>query len=280
MIRKNRKRGLGYRPVHPVINPMSPQAHGLSALLTTVDLHHGERPAETLGTWYRELAYHAGPLDDSNSNTEFPAIITDAEHGPLLGFASSGATGSRAGVNLPDSLWQEDHISFTTWVLAYSTAAGASWNVSGLGKAQVDADHVRLDVGQTNGQITGRYNGATTNVDTGSSATFLDGLQFAALTCDKSDLMRLYVWNEDGLQTFTADISGTGALTGATHQFYANYNSQAGLLESRYYQRVLSADEVWQMYSPETRWDLYRPVKRFWQLPPPPLPQVFFPIRR
>lgn len=36
------------------------------------------------------------------------------------------------------------------------------------------------------------------------------------------------------------------------------------ILDVRIYNRALSADEVWQLYDPATRWELYQPERRLW----------------
>jgi len=47
----------------------------------------------------------------------------------------------------------------------------------------------------------------------------------------------------------------------------ASWNLNGYLGDVRIYDRALSPDEVWQLYDPATRWDLYLPVQRIWQIP-------------
>lgn len=54
---------------------------------------------------------------------------------------------------------------------------------------------------------------------------------------------------------------------------FGHYNGsfwelEGGIAEPRIYDRALSAGEVWTMYDPATRWDLYKPIlQTFWSIP-------------
>jgi len=87
-----------------------------------------------------------------------------------------------------------------------------------------------------------------------------------------SDVIAFYV---DGIsQAITYDQQDTpSSFANFTKTLYLGGFNDGGaplspyvgnLLDFRIYNRVLTVDEVWQLYAPETRWELYEPVVRQW----------------
>lgn len=52
------------------------------------------------------------------------------------------------------------------------------------------------------------------------------------------------------------------------------YRADICVADLRIYDRELTPDEVWQLYDPATRWDLYQVPRRFWTLKGPPAAPV------
>lgn len=66
--------------------------------------------------------------------------------------------------------------------------------------------------------------------------------------------------------TGTGDERGSAAVVDET-RMGSNASAkelEGKLFDMRVYDRALSAQEVWHTYNPQTRWDLYQPVKRIW----------------
>lgn len=87
-----------------------------------------------------------------------------------------------------------------------------------------------------------------------------------AFTCEQGGVKRFYL---DGLetdnQTSAGDIlynAARGASIGGTEWSGGLERSRCDIKDQRMYDRVLSSAEVWQLYDPRTRWDLYKPLSR------------------
>lgn len=75
------------------------------------------------------------------------------------------------------------------------------------------------------------------------------------------------VFYRNGVSIGSGVVSGSGFAYSATSELMVNAtpafsrNFNATTLELRVYNRALSAQEVWQLWAPDTRWELYRPAK-------------------
>ncbi len=105
-----------------------------------------------------------------------------------------------------------------------------------------------------------------------------DGLKPSSGTLMKenTDVMIAYVvedagfvgWYQDGILEHSSTTTGQWATDSDIQQL----GWQGGTTESikgdyyeiRFYDRVVDANEMWAMYDPLTRWDLYEPVYKIW----------------
>lgn len=78
----------------------------------------------------------------------------------------------------------------------------------------------------------------------------------------------------DGVAGTTTDTPASWASAGGLASIgrqgaYNGYYFKGCIIDVRIYNRALSAAEIWQLYDPATRWELYRPAEhRVWQIAP------------
>ena len=251
-----RKRGMFYPPAKPIINPLSPQAQGLMALLHSYGLTGGiaaQTPKQTMhelvsGRW----------LDTDTATTYQNTLQQNYILGPSLGVTSPNEGSSNLqGIFLQDAMWKIDKVSLTVWHQA-SSSINSTYQIASLGHTMYGGQGLAIAHYQNGNSYYGRYIGNISDANTGyyNGTERTDPHLFVA-TFDEADLMRFYV---DGSlrQTIAMDHATYGPADGASPSFYSRMNTQGNTWEARYYNRVLQPDEIWQMWSPETRWDLYR----------------------
>ena len=249
-----RKRGMFYPPAKPIINPLSPQAQGLIALLTVADLTGGA-PAVTAKASYWEAVSGRWLDDDIAGSVLDISVHNNAVLGPFLGIVDGTAGGNiRKAVTITSNAWKDDEFSIALWLWTYHTD-NQGQGITGLGTPFGDGVAIFVDSG--NASAWARYDGTgsptiSTQFNTGRYIPHL-----VVATFDESDFMRFYA---DGtwISSDAMDHATYGDLSAVTKSFHGRTFCPTGLLESRYYNRVLQPDEIWQMWSPETRWDLYR----------------------
>ena len=182
------------------------------------------------------------------------------ERGPSI----YGAAGAAAYVEVPD-LDVQDTIRTATFWYASNMAA---WTYSGLLSKNVAATNIGLVISNRD---SGNYSVYATNQ--ASSQFPLAQNTWCQITVVDLHLgsPNLYI---NGVQITEAWTNGWAAVsTDVLRIGYAYYSSAARPLRGwlndvRLYNHSLTSLEVYQQWSPETRWDLYLPAApRFWSVP-------------
>ena len=187
------------------------------------------------------------------------------------------ADGFGLGIDFSAGGYDTDRVIFAS-ASGLPTAASASftlhavwWNdvyvslssIWGFGVGAGSGEHRRILQYNNNFYFWGNSN----DWDTGVTWSGLTGLQFVTFTYDGAAL-RLYVDGvlragpqAIGFATAEATIVGGGGHPSGT-------GPNGRLHEGRIYNRALSPGEVWELFDPRTRFDLYQPWRRQFRIPP------------
>jgi hypothetical protein len=241
-----------------VINPASPQAQGLLGWWPELAMR-GTR------TYQDRISYNHGSPNDvqitldldaergwawrfpyiNNTYVEVPRINASLDIGAgsytvsLWVYLESGILATSSYVCVAT---MRDSANYTGWILALYP--------------QTDATHPNKLLFGVAATHAGPYPTALAN------ATFPTArwVHVAGVVDRKSQVVKLYL---DGVpQTTTASIAALGAING-TKPIRLGYESGLAAFKGRQsdlriYGRALSDQEIYQLYAPETRWDLYR----------------------
>lgn len=245
---------LGLRAAPPLdgsfsLNRDSPQAQGLAAWWPTLASPSGGAIRDFLGRF--NFTIQAGS----------PTVVPS----PLVGLAgdTAGATGRWAVTNTAlDPLMGTSAFTVTCWV----QPLGTTGNVCPWGKFDGSAfkgPYLRVDPG-------GSFVSLTYFDNTGSSRGASSGVNIAQyecalIACGYNGIDELFC-QVNGQRT-TASVAGvTFASTTANLQLGNRGDTNAAfdgrVADLRLYSRYLSQADVWQLWVPQTRWELYRPAKR------------------
>jgi hypothetical protein len=241
-----------------IINPASPQAQGLLGWWPELAMR-GTR------TYQDRISYNHGSPNDvqitldldaergwawrfpyiNNTYVEVPRINASLDIGAgsytvsLWVYLESGILATSSYVCVAT---MRDSANYTGWILALYP--------------QTDATHPNKLLFGVAATHAGPYPTALAN------ATFPTArwVHVAGVVDRKSQIVKLYL---DGVpQTTTASIAALGAING-TKPIRLGYESGLAAFKGRQsdlriYGRALSDQEIYQLYAPETRWDLYR----------------------
>ncbi len=146
--------------------------------------------------------------------------------------------------------------SLVAWVYFDATPAGSNdlYTTSGGGSKLI------LRMGGTTMQFYLYRDGGWTEVNTTFAANTLYHL---ALTFNETtDARNIYL---NAISKASDIIAGTFTQNPPDLDIHnSGHNLDMALGDFRFYDRELSADELWQMCDPLARWDLYLPVQRIW----------------
>jgi hypothetical protein len=235
-----------YRPPERfALNAASPQANGLIGWFPFAGQRRGDLQAhnEVLGTAYTTV----------HSNPEW---VVDADLGGVANF--TGYT--RYNPGLAGIIGDRFTVAA---VLKRTTTSSDLWF---WGTGDQRSNNNQLHIGSTS-STTLNFNFWNNDLQV-TVDSLVGGWAWVVATYDKSlgtGNQKLFL---NGVQI--GQRNNTTGFTG--HQIhylgYREYNSQSWtgyIADVRIYNRALSADEVWQLYDPATRWELYQPERKLWQ---------------
>lgn len=215
-----------------------PQATGLKVWIVPT-LFHGMQT-------YQELAYNRQVVWYTPTSVSW---VRHPEIGSMINQTSSG----RSAIKHADYMWVKRQMSLSVWV--YPTA------VSGTRRIITKAVGTLNNQNEYDLRLSGSsvvfyfFSGATAYSVTGGSIS-VNKLYHLCGTLGASGAMKLYI---NGVLVATGDTpaGNSNNLNGdfATGAVASNFTGYVG--DVRLYNRGLSAHEVWKLYDPATRWDLY-----------------------
>lgn len=239
-----------------------------------------------LGAWWPPLASRFGgdvlrDMTGRGNDGSFvgigqPAWKTDAEHGSVLRF-----DGTNDSINI-DTIIGEIGISagaISTWVKLDSSIL-ADNNV-----------HPIVEIGE--GAVAGDLIGLRKTADNTIIQRFRDGSNDDAIIADISDFdnwhLLVGVWDvanvviyKDGVLVDTTALSGTPTLSiariGEDTQTAGSYYK--GFLSDTRVYTTLTPSQVYDLWHPRTRWELYQIPPRRWVLAPVAAPSVTIAVTR
>lgn len=238
--------GKGNRPIGlPIINRESPHAVKLEAWL----------PA------------YGGVLIDVLRGLVLTG--TRVRQGNTLGGQSFkfNATGEGAEITTPSYLQLPFPLTVAAWVIATATA-GASASIFGVTHNNTDSApflsyHLGFD-GSSNIVLDGNNGGTYATIGGGPLTSFVPAL-VAGVFGPAAQGALLF---KNGLQvantsSFANPTYGASSLLHAGNYTGVSRNSNILFLDGRIWSRAFTAAEMWELYEPSTRWDLYwRPSMR------------------
>jgi hypothetical protein len=242
------------------INRNSPQANGLVAWWPT------------LGCFGANTLRYVGRGNSGTINADW---IADGEAGPLLTF--DGTTNDDFSISHATGLIGTDDWSVALWARCDGAADDTNW--------------VAFSV-EPNGFLWiyfSRWSGVTgISVDSYDSVWGVRGAGHTGFTVGKlyhivavggASYLALYV---DGAFANSSGTAALGAAQASTFWWGSQFGSSKYHLgdigDVRFYNRQLSAAEVWHQYCPSTRWDLYLPYRRRFAAKPPVAAGVTVPV--
>jgi hypothetical protein len=180
---------------------------------------------------------------------------------PVLGRVFTGANNSHSGVdvtNFPAGSYSSISIGF--W---FEKDASATHQL------MVEQGGDTLWIRQAGTGPVAVYLGDTTspgyhNADTGVGV--VGTLYHYMMTYDGSTLRHYLNGIADGTGNTTGAMSFDSSLCLGARESSTTDSLEGSLGDIRIYDRVLPASEIWTIYAPDTRWDLYQPVIP-WALP-------------
>ncbi len=234
-----------YRPPERfALNAASPQANGLIGWFPFVGQRRGDLQAhnEVLGTAYTTV----------HSNPEW---VVDADLGGVANFTGyTRYNPSLAGI-IGDQFTVAAVLKRTTtsnnlwfWGTGDQLSSNNQLQIGSTSSTRLNFNFMNNDLQVIVSSLVGRWAWVVATYDkslgTGNQKLFLNGVQI-------------------GQRNNTTGFTG--------HQIhylgYREYNSRSWtgyIADVRIYNRALSADEVWQLYDPATRWELYQPERKLW----------------
>lgn len=145
--------------------------------------------------------------------------------------------------------------------ILYNSTAASDTQMAGLSLHTAASALLRFDVG----------NGTTYRSVHTSGGVTVGPWYHAAGVWRSGDPPKIYL---NGVGT-TGSSSLSGSLTVAS-AYYLGWDAVRAIrklpgyiAEARIYDCVLSDSQVWQLWDPATRWDLYLPIQRFWAVKAP-----------
>lgn len=246
----------------PLYNVQSDQADGLVAWLPTL----ASRGAQSL----RDLSGHGlrGVLSGDVSWVVHPELGAVVKYGGTNGHINCGSS------PLLDNLATGKSMSFAAW---------ASWDVLAsktlISKEAASASGWFCVV--AGGSLSIRFNAADTDANSSTNAPTAGVLYHVAATYDDNGDRKVRIFLNGLEVAYTDQTAAIGALLddsaldltiGSLSPNFWYMNGRIG--DVRIYNRGLTDTEVWQLYDPPTRWELYQLPRRLWRLgaiaPPPP----------
>jgi hypothetical protein len=124
--------------------------------------------------------------------------------------------------------------------------------------------------GAAGNPLTFSWNNGASEYDAASGLTLTTGAWHFAVAAYAGTSTTLYLSGPNGLASYVIGSLTDNSKTPSA--WYAGYDSAVGgreldgeFCDLRIYNRALSSAEVWALYDPRTRWDLYQqPTRRLW----------------
>ncbi len=230
-----------------VINKDSQQSHGLIACWPLID---GKR---------KDLVGLTG-ADRTLSPAASTATFKPTRHS-ALGFDGEGGVSDSFNIANPTTGWPISQCSVAAWAL-FRVLPGSP-NSTGWFSLWGGVGSAAISVGEWGGGgfACATHNGSSTAFYQAPTAVFFTNtVHHAVITIDATPELKLYVggafWNST---TTTVKVPFTGAtLNARVGAGGTNIKPMDGKCwDIRLWNRALSAAEVWDLYNPSTRWDLY-----------------------
>ncbi len=231
------------------INYDSRQAAGLVALWTCFNQRGVEALRDPVGTY-----------DMTPFNT--PTISNDFEMGPVVEFT----VGNSEYLELDRAAVTGTPLTITCWFNSFSVTIAQSLVQIGDKDAAADLYALSLRGNAGGDPVTGvRIAGGGPSLCNTTTGYLANTWHHAAMVC----------WNDTDCDTYIDGGSkGTEAAARAPAAWDRTSIGRSGdstpgnyfsgrIAEVRVYNRAMTDAEVWQLYAPETRWELYRPAVWF-----------------
>ncbi len=237
------------------LNRNSPQAKGLLIWAPLSAIYN--RSPGVLKNWTHRTG--------DSSTFGSPTSNYDPIVGPYLAFPSTPAGFDWGDIPQVEGI---DQITVSAW----ARKTGANW-----GQDMIWAKHTSASNGcfflstttQTNLRFT-VINASSSRVDNDATFTFNTQTWYHMVGVYNGVDLRIYI---NGILSSTPSAQ-TGLIKDHTSTLrLADFNGsgwdlEGDIAEPRIYDRALSAGEVWAMYDPATRWDLYKPQPQIlWSIP-------------
>lgn len=178
-----------------------------------------------------------------------------------LGFGTKFGTGAADNLTLPDLAAGGTARTIAAWLYANGSGGGS------LGRIMDSAAQITWRVSDASNLLfTQGWSGGGGGVSFSYPHTADNTWHLHVVTCSSPSSYATYI---DGVaQTMTGTSSTTGTLLGSTSVLLGNRVSpQDRNWDGMFgpvliYDRGLSPAEVWQMWAPQTRWELYAPTRQ------------------
>lgn len=215
-------------------------------------LNRASPQAVGLVSWWPLLTTRGGPIEDRagvNTGTPSGAVgpIATEVMGVALNFPGGGsdyvALANQDFTHITATAWIRNSTSnnggfnhiisrHPNWFLSHDGASGIRFNINGAAEAFCVTDYTLIN---------NQWALIAATYDRQNIIGYLNGVQTGSPTA----------------YTTAIGASGTqrlGAYGGG------GFNWVGQMADVRLYNRALSAAEIWQLYAPQTRWELYQPV--------------------
>jgi hypothetical protein len=223
-------------------NPQSSQSYGLRTWIAMMPYYGIEGK-----TTFREMMFGLTVNRTSNIYYMHP------EAGPMIRYQPNN---SYCTISVHRLLSFVDKITVAAWFINETASNNRGIVTKASGTDTEDREYVlRLQEGTD--PLFSVYSGATETYARGTTSVSTNVLHHICGTYDGATIS-VYL---DGILQDTTPASGNlntnkGSLMIAGQTGFSNW-LDGSIGDTRLYDRVLSADEVWQLFDPATRWDLY-----------------------